>query len=148
VTKSSPEIESLTQVDPELAARLDELFDEGTRWDDDQGRRFLASPDNLFLAARWEGEICGFLTAHRLQRVDRRRAEVLLYEIGVAAPFRWRGIGRALIEQCKIWAADLGADEVWVLTEASNAAAMAMYTATGGVMDGVETRMFTYKLEA
>src|SRR6478736_3135900 len=103
------EIQALSRVDPGLAARLDELFDEGTRWDDDQGRRFLANPDNLFLVARWEGEVCGFLTAHRLQRVDRRRAEVLLYEIEVAAPFRRWGIGRALIDRCKAWAVEVGA---------------------------------------
>lgn len=121
-----------TEVDAGLAAQLDAMFDEGVAWDADQGRRFLADPDALLLVARWDGETCGFLTAYRLQRFDRRRAEVVLYEIGVEEPYRRRGAGRALVEAAKRWATEVGADELWVLTEEDNAPARALYAATGG----------------
>ena len=134
-----------TDVDAALAARLDAMFDRGVAWDAEQGRRFLADPDALLLVARWAGEPCGFLTAYRLQRFDRRRAEVVLYEIGVEEPFRRRGVGRALVEGAKRWAAGAGAGELWVLTEEDNALARALYAATGGREESGFT-MFDYDL--
>ena len=71
---------------------------------------------------------------------------MLLYEIEVAEPFRRRGIGAALIERTKQWARDVDADELWVLTYASNAPAMALYASTGGEEDEPGTRMFTYRI--
>jgi GNAT superfamily N-acetyltransferase len=147
MSTTSSTVQRLTAVDADLAAALDAEFDEGMTWDAEQGAAFLANPDNLLLVARWEGEACGFLSAHRLQRFDRRRAEVLLYEIGVREPFQRRGIGRALVEETKRWAAEVGADVVWVLTEADNGPAMALYAATGGVPDPPGTTLFAYNLE-
>jgi ribosomal protein S18 acetylase RimI-like enzyme len=132
-------------VDVRLAAELDALFDEGMSWDAEQGQRFLAHPDTLLLVARWDGEACGFLFAYRLPRFDRRRAEVLLYEIGVHETFQRRGVGRALIEEAKRWAAEVGADELWVMTEDDNVPARALYAATGGREERGLT-MFTYDL--
>src|SRR5215204_3519661 len=132
-------------VDAALAAELDAMFDEGVSWDPELGPRFLAHPDTLLLVARWDGEACGFLTAYRLQRFERRRAEVLLYEIGVQEPFQRRGAGHALVEEAKRWAAEAGADELWVLTEDDNAPALALYAATGSREERGLT-MFTYDL--
>ena len=134
-----------TTVDAVLAAELAAMFDEGVSWDTEQGRRFLAHPDTLLLVARWNGEARGFLTAYRLQRFDRRRAEVLLYEIGVDEPFQRRGVGRALVEEAKRWATDVGADELWVMTEDDNAPARALYVATGG-REETGLTMFDYDL--
>jgi GNAT superfamily N-acetyltransferase len=141
-------IRRLTEVDAALAEQLNAEFDEGMVWDEAEGRRFLAGRDNLFLAAFWDERVCGFATAHRLQRVDRRRAEVLLYEIGVNEAFQRRGIGTALVAAVKHWAREVGANEVWVLTERENTAAMALYAATGGEVDPPGTTMFTYRIEA
>ena len=139
-------VRRVTTVDATLAAELDAMFDEGVSWDTEQGQRFLAHPDTLLLVARWEGEACGFLSAYRLQRCDRRGAEVLLYEISVEEPFQRRGVGRALVEEATRWAAAGGADELWVLTEDDNAPARALYAATGGREEAGLT-MFTYGLE-
>ena len=134
-----------TSADAMLAAELDTMFDEGVAWDAEQGQRFLAHPDTLLLVARWDGEACGFLSAYRLQRFDRRRAEVLLYEIGVQDPFQRRGVGRALVEEAKRWAVEVGADELWVMTEDDNTPARALYAATGGREEQGFT-MFDYRL--
>jgi ribosomal protein S18 acetylase RimI-like enzyme len=139
-------VRRVSTVDVAFAAELDAMFDEGVSWDVEQGQRFLAHPDTLLLVARWDGEACGFLSAYRLQRFDRRGAEVLLYEIGVEEPFQRRGVGRALVEEAKRWAAGVGADELWVLTEDDNAPARALYAATGGREENGLT-MFTYGLE-
>jgi GNAT superfamily N-acetyltransferase len=135
-----------TAVDAVLAAELDAIFDEGMSWDADQGQRFLAHPDTLLLVACWDGGACGFLSAYRLQRFDRRRAEVLLYEIGVREAFQRRGVGRALVEEAKRWTAEVGADELWVLTEDENAPARALYSTTGG-REQPDMTMFEYRVE-
>ena len=132
-------------VDVLLAAELAALFDEGMSWDAEQGQHFLAHPDTILLVARWDGEACGFLTAYRLQRFDRRRAEVLLYEIGVQESYQRRGAGRALVEEAKRWATEVGAGELWVMTEEDNAPARALYAATGGREEPGFT-MFDYGL--
>ncbi len=139
-------VRRVTTVDEALAAELDAMFDEGVSWDAEQGQRFPAHPDILLLVARWDGAACGFLSAYRLQRFDRRGAEVLLYEIGVDEPFQRRGVGRALVEEAKRWAADVGSDELWVMTEDDNAPARALYAATGGREETCLT-MFTYGLD-
>ncbi len=143
MTDGALAIQRVSAVDDGFAAELDPLFDEGMTWDAEEGRRFLANPDDLLLVARWNGVVCGFLSAHRLQRFDRRRAEVLLYEVGVEEAFRRRGVGRALVEAAKRWATEVGADELWVLTEEDNAPARALYAATGGEEEPALT-MFDY----
>jgi ribosomal protein S18 acetylase RimI-like enzyme len=125
---------------------LNRLLDDGMVWDREQGRRFVGNDDNALFIALWEGHAAGFLTAHRLQRFDKRKAEVLLYEIGVHPNYRRRGIGKALIEEVKKWAKEVGADNVWVLTEKDNQAAMAMYKSTGGIEEAPGTIMWEYKL--
>ena len=135
-----------TAVDAVIAAELDAIFDEGKSWDAEQGQRFLAHPDTLLLVARWDGEVCGFLSAYRLQRFDRRRAEVLLYEIGVKESFQRRGAGRALVEEAKQWAAEVGAGELWVLTENDNSPARGLYSTTGG-REQTGMTMFEYRVE-
>jgi ribosomal protein S18 acetylase RimI-like enzyme len=147
VSRGSLTVQRVTSVDPVLIAELDTLFDEGMTWDPEQGERFLIHPDTLLLVARWDGEACGFLSAYRLPRFDRRRAEVLLYEIGVQEPFQRRGAGRALVEEAKRWAAEADADELWVLTEDDNVPARALYTATGG-REEFDVTMFEYALES
>ena len=70
---------------------------------------------------------------------------MLLYEIGVNEAFQRRGVGTALVNAVKGWTKEVGADEMWVLTERDNAAAMALYTATGAEADPPGTTMFTYR---
>lgn len=131
---------------PDFAAQINKQLDEGLVWDEDQGQKFLQNEDNALFVAYVEDEMAGFLTAHRLQRFDQRKAEVLLYEIGVNEDFQRRGIGKALITAVKQWAKAVEADEVWVLTYMDNEAAMALYESMGGEEDDPGTTMFTYKV--
>ena len=140
-------VRRIASVDETLAHQLNGLFDEGKTWDATQGDRFFAEANNLLIVAFWDDLPCGFATAYRLQRFAARRSEILLYEIGVDESYRRRGIGAAMVEDVKQWAREVGAHEVWVLTERSNDAAMALYRATGGEDDGPGTTMFVYPIE-
>lgn len=140
-------ISRIKSVDDSFIQQLNELLDEGMVWDLEEGQKFLSNNDNALFVAFENDRAVGFLTAHRLQRFDKRKAEVLLYEIGVHEDFRKKGIGKSLIKAVKQWAREVGADEVWVLTYNSNEAAMALYKSEAGEEDAPGTRMFTYKIE-
>lgn len=145
-TPSPVTVRRLGAADASWARLLNELFDVGMVWDAGEGRRFLADPANVLVVAFWDDAPCGFASAHRLQRFDRRRAEVLLYEIGVEEGRQRRGIGAALVEEVKHWAAEVGADEVWVLAEGQDAGAIAFYRAIGGRADAQGAVMFTFAI--
>jgi ribosomal protein S18 acetylase RimI-like enzyme len=138
-------IERMTSVGPEVVPQLNEILDEP--WDATQGERFLRNPDNALFLAFAGNRVAGFLTGYRLQRLDKNRAEVLLYEIEVHAEFRRRGIGKKLIAALNLWAAEVEAFQSWVLTYSDNPAAMALYKSMEGEEDPPGTRMFTYYIK-
>ncbi|MDQ2653227.1 MAG: GNAT family N-acetyltransferase [Chloroflexota bacterium] len=137
------EITRITAIDAALLARLNHDWPDEP-WVLDQAQPFVANPDNLLLLATTPDLICGIVIAHRLQRLDALRAEVLLYSIDVHEAMRRQGIGHALIDATTAWARELGADNTWVLTERSNHAAMALYRAAGGSDDIPDVAMFTF----
>lgn len=139
-------IKRITSDEDFSVLQINPLLDNGTAWDEEQGRKFLENPDNVLFVAFWEGKAAGFLTAHRLQRFDKRKAEILLYEIGVNESFRRKGIGKALIEEVKNWGKEVGADEVWVLTNKSNIPANALYKSAGGAPENPDDIMYVFKL--
>ena len=139
-----PIIRHLTDLPPDLLARLNgaDLLD--APWQPEPAAAFLADANNLLLLAMDGDAPIGFLTAHRLQRLDARRAEVLIYEIAVAEAVQRRGIGRALIERATAWAAVVGADLAWVLTDGGDDRAAAFYRGTGGTPDPPGITLFSY----
>lgn len=143
MTAPEPVIARCTRMTEQLRREINAAFPE-LAFDGEESARFLSSPDNLLLLATRGGHVCGVLVGHRLQRLDQRRAEVLLYSIDVREEFRRQGIGSRLIEATRTWAAEVGADEVWVLTERSNNPAMALYRSAGGVEDPPDTVMLTF----
>ena len=140
------EVERVKAVDADLGRALNGLFDEGMTWNDEHGRTFLANPDALLIVARWEGTPCGFLTAYRLPRFDGLGSEVNLYEIGTHEDYRQRGVATAMIAELKRWAEEVGAVNIWVLTEIDNEPAQRLYAATGGVRDEPPVVMFEYPI--
>ena len=136
-------IDRITSIDEALLSRLNNDWPDDP-WMLDQAQAFVANPDNLLLLATTPDLICGIVIAHRLQRLDTLRAEVLLYSIDVHERIQRQGIGRALVEATTAWASELGADNTWVLTERSNTAAMALYRAAGGTDDIPDVAMFTF----
>jgi GNAT superfamily N-acetyltransferase len=146
VAESEITVERLTHLDEAEIAQLSALFEE--EWEQREVERFFADPDNLLLLARCDGRWCGRLYGYRLQRLDQLRAGVLIYEVDVVEAFRRRGVGRAMVEASKVWAAEVGAFEVWVLTEQSNAPAKALYRSAGGAEDEETPALFVFPLDS
>ncbi|RMI28765.1 GNAT family N-acetyltransferase [Streptomyces triticirhizae] len=99
--------------------------------------RFLASPGHHLLLARAadaEGPV-GMVTGVELTHPD-KGTEMFLYELGVAASHRRRGIGRGLVDALAELARAHGCYGMWVAVDADNEPALATYRAAGGHPEG------------
>jgi len=112
--------------------------------DPDYLRRFLAKPENVLIVAEEAGSPAGFLVAYALDRVDRDRRMVCLYEIGVAAASRRRGLAAAMIEALLAWCRTQGVMKTWVITDRTNEPAMRLYAATGARSGAGDDVVFVY----
>ena len=88
---------------------------------------FLAHRSHYLLMAMEGKKIAGSLYGYALRQPYRREPQFFLYAIDVRPECRKRGIGTALVNQFVREAKRANACEVWVLTNESNRAAMAMY---------------------
>lgn len=71
---------------------------------------------------------------------------MLLYSLDVVESAQKRGHGRTLVEAFVDHARSSGCTEVWVLTEDTNAAALATYASAGGTRETMPAVMFTWHL--
>jgi len=121
------------------------LFDSG-RPDPEAVRAYLADVRNVLLFAFEADRAIGFVRATELRQLTSRRKQMFLYEIGVDARFRRRGVGKALVnallEDCRT----REFAEMFVFTDPANAAAVALYRSTGAVTETPADRMFVYPL--
>ena len=90
---------------------------------------YLADPGVLHWVAEEDGAVVCHLLCHLLRLRCGDARELLLYEIGVRATHRRRGVGRLLLDVMEGWMAEHGLAEVWVL--ADNPGAEAFYRAVG-----------------
>jgi ribosomal protein S18 acetylase RimI-like enzyme len=110
-------------------------------------KKFLARPENLLIVADQKGVPAGFLLAYFLDRVDRDRRMICLYEVEVAGPYRRQGVGRAMIEELKSICKREKVMKIWVITNRSNHAAFRLYESTGGIADSSDDEVtFVYRL--
>jgi ribosomal protein S18 acetylase RimI-like enzyme len=106
-------------------------------------RRFLSRPDHHLLIAYAGGEPAGMVSGVELTHPD-KGTEMFLYELGVAEPYRGRGIGRRLVAALADLARETGCHGMWVLTDDENAAALATYRAAGGTLEPAAQRMLSW----
>lgn len=116
-------------------AAAEHLFDHPVRaeW----AERFLAATGHHLLLAYEDGEIgpVGFVSGVETLHPD-KGAEMFLYELAVAEPYRRRGIGRALVRRLAALGRELGCYGMWVPADAGNDIALAAYRSAGGKDDG------------
>jgi ribosomal protein S18 acetylase RimI-like enzyme len=110
-----------------------------TRGPPQRAEELLADERTLFLVAFEDTEPIGFVLAYELIRRHGLRSQVLVYEVEVDERHRRGGIGTALMHELERLARARGAREGWVLTDGTNAPAMAFYEAVGGVRPHEET---------
>jgi ribosomal protein S18 acetylase RimI-like enzyme len=117
--------------DVELAREAMLELHERKTFDHDAMVKFLSDPASYLFLALEDGRVAGSLFGYALAHPPMCEPQFLLYEVDVRPQTRRRGIGKALVQAFIAAARTAGAFEVWVITNQSNAAAMAMYAACG-----------------
>ena len=111
---------------------LEENAGPGVPLSEDDALAYLADPAVLHWVAERDGRVLGHLLCHVLRRRQGAARHLLLYDIGVRASERRRGVGRSLIAALRDWMTHHGVGEVWVEVDP---AAEAFYRACGFVLD-------------
>jgi ribosomal protein S18 acetylase RimI-like enzyme len=108
----------------------EDVFDEdiNPRWTVE----FLNDPRHHMVVALLGNQVIGMASAVHYVHPD-KPPEMWVNEIGVAPPYRQRGIGRQLVAALFARGRELGCKEAWLGTEESNTAARRLYASAGGV---------------
>lgn len=93
--------------------------------------RLLGSDHFIALAALNGGTVVGGLAAYVLDKFERERSEIYIYDLAVAAAHRRQGIATALIETLRHIAAARGAYVIFVQADHGDDPAIALYSKLG-----------------
>jgi ribosomal protein S18 acetylase RimI-like enzyme len=92
---------------------------------------FLQDPRHHLMVAVDDGVVVGFVSAVNYINPD-KPPELWINEVGVASTHHRLGIGHVLMQRMLDHGRQLGCAQAWVLTDADNAAARALYRSVGG----------------
>jgi aminoglycoside 3-N-acetyltransferase I len=135
-----PDLHRLTPADVVLLRSLNALFgrafgDPATYGAEPPGdaylRGLLAKEHVIALAALVAGDVVGGLVAYELEKLERERSEIYIYDLAVAEEHRRKGIATALIGRLRELAAERGAWVVFVQADYGDDPAIALYEKLG-----------------
>ena len=92
---------------------------------------FLADSRHHLVVAIAGETVVGFASALHYVHPD-KEPQLWINEIGVAPEWQRQGIGSLLLGRMLELAGELDCSEIWVLTDATNEAAVALYRSRGG----------------
>jgi aminoglycoside 3-N-acetyltransferase I len=98
---------------------------------DDYLRSLLAMPHFIVVVARRGTDVVGGLAAYELQKFERVRREIYIYDLAVAADHRRKGVATGLIRELKRVAAERGAYVIYVQADKGDDPAIALYQGLG-----------------
>jgi ribosomal protein S18 acetylase RimI-like enzyme len=108
--------------------------------------RLLAEERNVLLVAQVEAEPVGFVLAYELQRRHGPEHSLFVYEIEVDERHGRQGVGRALMSALFELARARGIGDAFVITDESNAGAMAFYESFGATRQLQNDVVFDFRL--
>ncbi len=91
----------------------------------------LSNPTFVALAAVDSGEVVGGLAAYVLEKFERDRREIYIYDLAVAEAHRRKGIERGLIHRLKSVAQELDAYVIYVQADPGDDPAIKLYESLG-----------------
>ena len=94
-------------------------------------RSLLAAPHFIAVVARRGDEVVGGLAGYELQKFERDRREIYIYDLAVATPHRRKGVATGLITELKRLARRRDAYVIFVQADRGDAPAIALYQSLG-----------------
>jgi aminoglycoside 3-N-acetyltransferase I len=137
-------VRRLTSADLALLRKLNMVFGEafsdletyGAEPPDDAYlRRLLAREHIVTLVALSGEEVIGGLVAYELDKFERARRELYIYDLAVAAAHRRQGVATALIERLRKIATERGSWVIYVQADYGDEPAIALYEKLGSRED-------------
>ena len=104
----------------------------------------LKGTAEVYVVALWHNEIVGFLYGYVLPRF--RKRVLFIYSVEVAPDARRRGVGTAMLQTLKDREKSGAWSEMFVITNARNEAAMALYRGAGGKRPNDDDVLFDFDL--
>lgn len=109
---------------------------------DDYLRDFLEDERNITVVALQGDKVVGGLVAYILDKFEKQRREVYLYDLAVSTEHQRKGVGRQLLDELKIIARELGAYVVFVQADEGDEA-VAFYESLAP-SENLRTRNFDF----
>jgi ribosomal protein S18 acetylase RimI-like enzyme len=106
--------------------------------------QLLANPLNFLLVAERQQHPVGFVWGYLLQRLDRDKRQLFVYEVDVLPDARRQGVGTSLMNFIAAYTKEHCLMEAFVLTDSNNLAARGLYKSTGATMAEGLSAMFLY----
>jgi aminoglycoside 3-N-acetyltransferase I len=94
--------------------------------------RLLHNDHFVAIAALYENEVVGGLTAYELPMYYSEHSELFLYDLAVKPEYQRMGIGKSLIRTLKYYCTSNGIDVFFVLAHEEDEHAIEFYRSTGG----------------
>jgi aminoglycoside 3-N-acetyltransferase I len=143
------EVRKFTQIDLSAFHSLIHLFN--TVFEEDESAisnqknllKLLSDESFIAIAAFYEDELVGGLTAYELTMYYSENSEVFVYDLAVKPEHQRKGIGKRLIHHLKEYCIKNGINEFFVLAHAEDEHAAEFYRSTGGKSEEVVN--FIYK---
>jgi len=114
-----------------LAAWPEAIWYGGRRGGDGSLRALLGKSHVIALVAQEADEVVGGLVAYVLEKFERERSEVYIYDLAVAEPYRRQGIATDLIRSLQRIARDRGAYVLFVQADPGDEPAIRLYQSLG-----------------
>jgi aminoglycoside 3-N-acetyltransferase I len=99
--------------------------------DDAYLQRLLGKPHFIALGALDGDEVIGGIAAYELEKFERARSEIYIYDLAVRETHRRRGVATALIRALQRIAAERGAYVIFVQADRADDPAIRLYQSLG-----------------
>jgi aminoglycoside 3-N-acetyltransferase I len=137
------EVRKLTQEDLSVFKLLIHIFnlvfeeDEAAIGSEAHLFNLLGNNHFVAMAAFYQDEIVGGLTAYELPMYSSDTSEIFLYDLAVKPEYQRKGIGKRLILHLKEYCLETGIHEFFVLAHEEDIHALEFYRSTGGKSEKV-----------
>ena len=136
-------IRRLSVKDAEILQKLDQSISERPNPTPlDHIKNMLRKRGDYYIAAFVDDRTVGWIIGNTIERFTGK--QMLLYEIDVLPDYRRQGIAKALIAYLKNICKKKGYEEMWVLTDNKNTAALKTYGSAGGKREALDQVMFIF----